>query len=305
MTPHYHIRDLAHLSGVQAHTIRVWERRYNLLAPARTDTNIRMYTDDDLRVLLNVSVLCDHGMRISRVAQLSAEEIGREVERVTARENSQPHRLQQLVLAMVDLDETRLETYLTLAIQDLGMGRAMLEVVYPFLERIGVLWQVGTIQPAQEHLVTCLLRQKLVVAVDSLGPQRARPEAKRFVLYLPEREMHELALLYMQFVLRAAGHHITYLGQNLPTRDLGIVVAQVKPDYLLTVLTVVPEREAVQPYIQHLSEAYAAQQVLFYGTQVHYDDLTWPANTRRFTDMRDFAAWAEEINVEKKPFKPT
>lgn len=295
----YQIRELAHLTGIQPHTIRVWERRYQLLTPQRTATNIRFYTDEDLRRLLNVSVLCEYGLRISQIARLSPEQISREVERVTARQAASSHQLQQLVLAMLDLDEALIETLLTQAILARGMKNAMLEVVYPFLERIGVLWQVGTVQPAQEHLVANLIRQKLIVAIDGLGPPRPDATARRFVLFLPERELHELALLFAYFVLREHGYHVVYLGQNLPTDALISVVAQVRPEFMLTVLTVVPERAALQAFIRQLCEQHAEQQVFFYGAQTHYEDLVWPANAKQFASMLAFCNWVASGSATK------
>lgn len=294
---HYQIRELANLTGIKAHTIRIWEQRYGLLTPERTPTNIRYYTDEDLRRLLNVAVLCDHGYRISRVATMSQEQMVREVDNVTSRASSQPLQVQQLVLALLTLDDVRFEETFEGTIQELGLERAMLEVIYPFLERVGVLWQTSTITPAQEHLMTNVIRQKLVVAIDRLGSRHLAANARRFVLFLPETELHELALLFMYFLLRARGQRVTYLGQNLPVRDLVHVCHQVSPDYLLAVLTVVPERDDVQQYLTALAAEHPRTPLLLYGSQVQHSELSLPATARRFSRMDEFVRWLDQENA--------
>lgn len=290
----YQIRELAHLTGIKAHTIRVWEQRYNLLEPKRTPTNIRFYCDDDLRMLLNVAVLCEHGYRISRIALMNREQLVREVQAVAAQEVcSQPHLLQQLVLATLNIDEVLFERTLDQAIRANGLEPTFLDVVYPFLERIGILWQTGTVNPAQEHMVSNLFRQKIIGALDRLGPAAADSTARRFVLYLPEGEMHELALHFMHYLLRIRGQRVTYLGQNLPTADLEEVCRTCRPDYLLTVLTVMPERDNVQQYINSLAHRYAQVGLLLYGPQVQHDWLQLPATARRFGRMNEFVEWVE------------
>lgn len=297
----YQIRELAHLTGVKAHTIRAWEQRYNLLEPRRTATNIRYYGDDDLCTLLNVALLAGRGYRISRIALMTPEQRAREVESVACQpQPDESHVLQQLVRATVLLDEEGFENAVGRAIQADGLESVMLRVVYPFLERIGILWQTGTINPAQEHLITNLIRQKIVVAIDRLSSAAtALVEARRFVLYLPETELHELALLFMHYLLRVRGHRVIYLGQNLPARDLKAVCELSRPDYLLTVLTVVPERDDVAQYIASLAHQNPGVGLLLYGAQVQDEALPLPPAARRFRQMGEFIGWLTEISPAK------
>ncbi|MBC7448089.1 MAG: MerR family transcriptional regulator [Hymenobacteraceae bacterium] len=293
----YQIRELAHLTGVKAHTIRVWEQRYQLLEPKRTPTNIRYYGDDDLCVLLNVALLADHGYRISRIASMTPDQRAREVEQIACQPApGESVVLQQLVRATLLLDEQSFEQALDSAIKVDGLEKVMLRIIYPFLERIGILWQTGTINPAQEHLITNLIRQKVVVAIDRQRPVVPAPVgARRFILYLPEQELHELALLLMNYLLRERGHRVVYLGQNLPTRDLKAVCELTQPDYLLTVLTVVPERTEVEAYLARLAAEYPTVGVLVYGALVQSEELILPPTARRFRLMTEFIAWLEEI----------
>ncbi len=287
----YQIRELAHLTGVKAHTIRVWEQRYNLLEPQRTATNIRYYTEDDLCTLLNVALLSDHGYRISRIAQMTPDERAREVESIAAQPHpDEAHIIQQLVLATLRLDEALFEQALGTSILAEGLEATMMHIIYPFFERIGILWQTGTINPAQEHLITNVVRQKIVVAIDNQRPATT-PEARRFVLYLPEQELHEIALLLMHYMLRARGHKVSYLGQNLPTRDLKVVCELIKPDFLVTVLTVVPERDEVPAYVAALATAYPEVRLVLYGAQVQDPELPLPPTARAHRDMTTFQHW--------------
>ncbi len=298
----YQIRELAHLTGIKAPTIRVWEQRYGLLQPKRTQTNIRYYDDDDLCALLNVALLTDNGYRISRIALMSPTQRAQEVETIACR----PHPgesvvLQQLIQATISLDELTFARSLQSAIDADGLENTMLRIVYPFLERIGILWHTGTINPAQEHLITNLIRQKTIVALDQLGLQPSdgyAPTARRFVLYLPETELHELALLLMHYVLRVRGHRVVYLGQNLPTRDLQEVCDKVRPDYLLTVLTVVPERDKVAAYIAAVAAQHAPVGLLLYGLQVQHPELVLPLTARAFGQMNQFIGWVDQLGQE-------
>ncbi len=294
----YQIRELAHLTGVKAHTIRVWEQRYHLLEPQRTATNIRFYRDEDLRNLLNIALLSEHGYRISRIALMTPDQRAREVETVASLpHNEQSHLLQQLVLATINLDDGMFEAALDTSILADGLETTMLRIVYPFLERIGVLWQTGSVNPAQEHLISNVIRQKVVAAIDGLGSCRTSVTGERYVLYLPEGELHELALLFMHYLLRVRGHRVIYLGQNLPTNDLVAVSELVKPDYIVAVLTVVPERDNLVQYVASLAQQHPGIGLLFYGAQVQDEALELPKPALRFRQMTEFIGWLDAPKV--------
>jgi MerR family transcriptional regulator, light-induced transcriptional regulator len=290
----YQIRELAHLTGVKAHTIRVWEQRYNLVEPKRTPTNIRYYDDDDLCVMLNVALLSENGYRISRIALMTPEQRAREVESLLARPlPDESHVIQQLVLATLRLDAPQFEQALSWNIETDGLEATMLRIIYPFMERVGILWQTGTINPAQEHLISNLVRQKVIAALDRLSHTRPVPGARTFVLYLPEQELHELSLLFMHYILRVRGQQVFYLGQNLPARDLAAVCGLVNPEYLLAACTVVPERADVEQYLASLAHHNPGVKLLLYGAQISAD-TTLPASARRFGSMSEFIKWTDE-----------
>jgi len=290
---HFSISDLEQLSGIRAHTIRMWEQRYGILRPVRTATNIRTYCDDDLRRLLNVATLCARGKRISHVARLSDEELAQAVLACCNASRDYERQVNALLAAMLEMDELRLNDLLKKATQQLGFEQAIMHVAYPFLQRLGVLWQTGTVNPAQEHLVTNLLRQKIMAATDAL--ELVSPaQARRWVLFLPEGELHELALLFMNYALRVRGHHVLYLGQNLPSAELKSVCETYSPYALCTVLTAVPERDRVPDYIQSLVEICPDTLLVVYGPLAQQLCLEKPKNIIRPALMTDFLAFADE-----------
>ncbi|MBZ0244289.1 MAG: MerR family transcriptional regulator, partial [Bacteroidales bacterium] len=227
----YSIKDLERFTGIKAHTIRIWEKRYGIVDPSRTESNIRWYNDEDLKKLLNVSILNRHGYKISRIASLSRKQINQKIMEVVKPESDYLSQIESLVVSMIDLNEDRFNRVLNQSIIKIGFEETVFYVVYPFFEKIGLLWQTGTINPAQEHFISNLIRMKLFVAIDSL-PAVTNPKAKKMVLFLPLWEMHEIGLLTYYYIAKKAGIKVFYLGQNLPYQDLVSVGQTVEADVL-------------------------------------------------------------------------
>jgi len=211
----YSIKDIERLSGIRAHTLRIWEKRYGILAPQRTDTNIRKYSDEELRHILNIAVLNNSGYKISQIVRLTEAEMQAKVIEVSSKPASEEAQIEGLLLAMMELDEVHFEQIIANCASHLGFEETMLFVIYPFFQKVGLLWQAGTINPAQEHFISHLIRQKLIVAIDE---QRRvlRPHPARVLFFLPEGEYHELGLLFFHFLARKEGHESVYLGQSVP-----------------------------------------------------------------------------------------
>lgn len=283
---HFSISDLEQLSGIKAHTIRMWEQRYGLLRPVRTPTNIRMYCDDDLRRLLNVTTLCGRGLRISQVARLSDAEISEAVLACCDDAHDYHRQVNALLAAMLGFDEPRLAQLLSEATARLGFENMMLRVAYPLLQRIGLMWMAGTVDLSQEHMLAHLLRQKLLAATDALPKVPAT--ARRWVLFLPAEELHELALLFMNYLLRVRGIHTLYLGQNLPLSGLPSVSASYQPDAVATVLTTQPERGRVAEFAGELRALFPEAQLVLYGPLARQEGLKLPANCATPALMTDF-----------------
>ena len=288
----YSIKDLEQLSGIKAHTLRIWEQRYSLLQPKRTDTNIRFYDDDDLKLILNVALLNENGVKISKIASMAPNELREEVMRLTERSLTHDDQIHALTICMIEMDEERFDKILSTNILKLGFEQTMLNIIYPFMSKIGLLWQTGAINPAHEHFISNLVRQKLIVAIDG---QITQGGGKKFLLFLPEGELHEISLLFASYLIKSKGHKVIYLGQSTPNDDLLSVFKLHQPDYLLTVITTSPSSEYVQDYVTALSERFTSAQILVTGYQVIGQDLTFPENVRQMSYIRDIKDLLEEL----------
>ena len=283
----YSIKDLEQLSGIKAHTLRIWEQRYELLRPKRTSTNIRYYDDEDLKLILNVAMLNENGFKISKIAAMESDSMLREVLRLGETSKSHGDQIYSLTLSMIEMDEDRFGRTLSFCIRNLGIEQTMFNVIYPFMSKIGILWQIGSITPAQEHFISNLIRQKLIVAIDSLEKVTG---GKKFLLFLPDGEMHEISLLFACYMIKANGHQVIYLGQSTPFDDLNAVYKLLQPDFLFTVITSSAGAEFAQEYLEKLSDQFPQAQILATGYQVVGKDLTFPSNVRELTNLRDIRA---------------
>lgn len=297
----YSIKDLEHLTGVKAHTIRIWEQRYGIISPKRTDTNIRFYCCEDLKHMLNISLLNNNGFKISKIAKMSREEVREKVLYIIEKNNNFEDQISGLTVAMIELDEARFENIMSTNVLQLGFEATMVNIVYPFLAKVGFLWQTNAINPAQEHFISNLIRQKLIVAID--GQLRHKDDNKsKYLLYLTENEMHEVGLLFANYLIRQRGNPVAYLGQDLPFGDLQKVFEIYKPDYMVTLITSMSDIDAVQQYLYDLSKAFPDTTVLVSGFQVLGQDLDFPENIELVTHIKQLIEFVDEENTytEKK-----
>ncbi len=258
----YSIKELENLSGIKAHTIRIWEKRYNLIEPYRTTTNIRYYTDQELKKILNVAMLNRHGIKISNIARLTDKELKEEILRVCSSNSSLENIIDSLIITMIDMDEIKFNSIVNKAISKYGFTEAFLTVVYPFLEKIGVLWMAGDINPAQEHFVVNLIRQKLITAVDGFSHQY-NPSARKFLLFLPEGEWHEIGLLFALYLIKEAGHEVLYLGQSVPYSDVLATGSARDFDYIVVSSTVPQAEFDFISYLKDLGGAFPDKKILY------------------------------------------
>jgi DNA-binding transcriptional MerR regulator len=289
----YSIKELEQLSGIKAHTIRIWEKRYTIISPERTSTNIRFYSDEDLKKIMNVSVLNSHGVKISRIAELSAEEIAN---KILALSDTQPEAsiyIDQLVVAMVDLEEEKFEKILNALVNKVGFERSITEVVYPFMEKIGVLWQTGTITPAHEHFISNLIRQRLITAVAALP--FASKKARTAILFLPEGELHEIGLLFYHYIARNRGFKTIYLGQSVPHDDLKVVYKIHQPVVLITSLVSTPAPKDFEKYINTLSQDFSKSSILASGLMLRNTAFRIPKNVKPFYRATELPALLKAI----------
>ena len=231
----FSIKDLENLSGIKAHTIRIWEQRYHFLKPQRTDTNIRHYSNEQLKTILNISLLNKYGFKISHIDKMSEQEIRDQILKLNQQEAQQERIVNELVQYMVELNTKAFENTLSLCIASRGIEKTITQIIFSYMEKIGVLWVTNHINPAQEHLVTNIIRQKLIMGIEGLSDSVSIN--KTILLFLPESEYHELGLLFMYFLLKKKGVEVIYLGCNVPLADVAYVVKVKKPDYLYCHIT--------------------------------------------------------------------
>lgn len=273
----YSIKDLEKLSGIQAHTIRIWEKRYHLVVPRRSDTNIRIYSDDDLKRLLNVSILNHNGLKISKIARLNDDNIKQEILKLTSNISSFENQIDNLVLAMVELNEVRFSSVIQDLIANHGLESAFINVVYPFLIKIGVLWQTGNINPAQEHFASNIIKQKLFSSIDNLAINESSEH--KFIVFLPEGEFHEIGILLFSYILKANGYQVIYLGQSVPLIDLESVQQSYHAGFLLTSLSTSLQDTTISEYTDILSKTFKKQRIFLTG------ELAIKSELKRMTNV--------------------
>ena len=262
----YKIKDLEVLSGIKAHTIRIWEKRYGILNPERSDSKIRAYNNDELTHLMNLSLLNKNGYKISHLAILSFDEIKELVWKIRddlKLDNSQ----EKLISALISLDEELFRDTLGHLIDTVGLERTFSEHLIPFLDRIGVMWLVGTIHAAQEHFISNLIRQKIIVEINNQKIPEVTTDP--ILLYLPEHEWHEISLLFYQYLLRSKGIHTVYIGQSLPYGSLQTCIEILKPKAILTSWLTCVEDSFMKSYFKQLYKDVGGIPIMAGGAQIN------------------------------------
>ncbi|MGW8121696.1 MerR family transcriptional regulator [Roseivirga echinicomitans] len=294
----YSIKDLEQLSGIKAHTLRIWEQRYALINPKRTGTNIRYYDQDDLKLVLNVSLLKENGLKISKIAEMTREQLNEAILNLSDANNNFVDQIYALTLCMIDLDEQGFEKIIDANTLKYGFEKTMLGLVIPFLSKIGVMWLTDSINPAQEHFISHLIRQKIMVAIDGQAANTSS-DAKKYMLFLPEGELHELILLFANYLIKTRAGKVIYLGQTLPLNDLKMAHELYAPDYLLTVLTGKPQDLTVIEFLESLSTSFPNSEILVSGRQVVGQDLDLPNNVRCVTSLNNLISLLEDNSPTK------
>jgi MerR family transcriptional regulator, light-induced transcriptional regulator len=248
----YSISHIEELTGIKSHTIRIWEKRYNMFTPDRTDTKIRVYNDDDLKQLLNISFLNKHGFKISKIAEMDKNQLDKEITKFLEVGQNEEAFINQLIVSMINLDEVAFEQVMDKLITNFGLEKAILEVIYPFLRRVGVMWLTNNILPYQEHFISNLVRQKIIVGIDKIKITN-ESKAPKVVLYLPEWELHEIGLLLSHYRFKMMGFRTYYLGPSVPQKDLEEVIKLIQPNIVFSIFTVHRPQEFLEQYTINLS----------------------------------------------------
>jgi len=289
----YSIKDLEKITGIKAHTIRIWEKRYGIVEPSRTQTNIRFYSDEDLRHLMNVAILNKYGYKISNIRSMSVAEVTQSVVELSNQDIDNDHQIDNLIMATIELDEQRFDKIVSSSIIKHGFNDTFESLILKFLEKIGILWQTGSVNPAQEHFISNLIRQKLILAID--GQHNFNVDRKTFLLFLPEKEYHEIALLYMHYLIRKAGHTVIYLGQSVPLINLKNVFELHPIDFLLTSFSSKLVAEEISDFFREFRQLFDKKPLLLGGNSIKNNIDLLPSQAVFFKSITDFAAFLNKF----------
>ncbi len=282
------IKELESLSGIKAHTIRIWEQRYNFLKPTRTETNIRTYNNEELKTLLTVALLNKYGYKISKIDEMVPDQRASAILKLSNQEASHESIVNEMIGYMIEMDSFNFEVLLNRHIQIDGLEKTLTGIIFFFLERIGILWQTNQIAPVQEHIVSNIIRQKIISSIEGIsytGIQRPT-----FLLFLPEDEHHELGLLFIYFLLKRKNIHVIYLGANVPLKDIEYLISIKRPDFLYMHLSAVPKNNNLKKYLLSLSAQPYSFRMLLSGTIA-------PAHLQNLTIDLTYLASLKEVNA--------
>lgn len=249
----FSIKDLENLTGIKAHTIRIWEKRYNLLSPNRSETNIRNYSLTSFQKLLNISYLNNNGLKISKIANLKEEEIPIKVREIASRAKVEDHAINALKMAMINFDQVAFYNTYNNLIETKTFSEIFYSVFLPLLNEIGLLWQTNTITPAHEHFLSVHIKQKILLNIERLQSLEPRPISKTFILFLPDNEIHDIGLLFINYQLRSKGYHTIFLGESMPMESLIDLHEFFNEITFVSYFTVQPETENIVPYIERFN----------------------------------------------------
>lgn len=290
----YSIKDLEKLSGVKAHTLRIWEKRYGIIQPKRTETNIRYYLDEDLKHILNITFLNRKGMKISKIASLRKEDIEHKVAEYTEVDVEFENQLDGLTLSLLELNEYQFDKIIETNIKQKGFKETMLEVIYPLLDKLSTMWMTGSINTSHERFVSNIIRRKTISAIDRLEITRDK-SAKKFLIYLPEEENHELSLLFLHFLIKEKKFSVINLGLNIGLLELQDAFNISSPDYIFTIINDSFSEKPLQPYINSLEKEFNNSTILLTGIQLITQKIKTNKNGLILSSLSEVIQYLDEL----------
>ena len=295
----YSIKDIAKLTGVKAHTLRIWEKRYNLVNPRRTKTNIRYYNDEDLRYILNVCFLYRRGYKISKIADMPEEVLKKKVSNYSNLDLDFKDQIDALMLFVMELDSFNFSQILDQHISQKGMEETMSAVIYPFLEKLGMAWLSGSFSEVHETFVIQIIKSKIMAAIEALDDT---PDSKsKYLIYLPDQETQELSLLFFHFLLKKNGNRVINLGSGVNISDVTLALDTVRPDYVFTIINEGQTLLPLQSYVNHLYANRGEATILMTGHQViATSQFSWPEDLVRLPSLSDAIQYITEREKQKR-----
>ncbi|WP_373059183.1 MerR family transcriptional regulator [Zunongwangia sp. H14] len=287
----FSIKDLEHLSGIKAHTIRIWEKRYNVLSPDRTSTNIRTYDSTSLQKILNIAFLNEHGYKISRISKLNDEEISRMVKRISASSSRENRAINALKLAMINFDEQLFHNTYERLMESKSFNEIFEEVFLPLLQEIGTLWQTDTIKPIHEHYIVELIKQKLYINLGELKKKEVKQNPEHvFVLFLPENEIHDIGILYIDYLLLLNNKSTIYLGPNLPIENLSYLLERNSNISFISYFTIAPQdiKSFIDEFQEKICSVRSSELFLFGQRAKSVEEIKFPENIKFQHSIKEF-----------------
>lgn len=287
----FSISDLENLTGIKAHTIRIWEKRYNLLTPNRSTTNIRNYNLASFQKLLNISYLSNNGFKISKIALLNDDEIANKVTETATADKVEDHAINALKVAMINFDQVLFyNTY-----NDLLKNKSFSEIFYsvfiPILNDISYLWQTNTITPAHEHFLSVHIKQKILLNTERIQLLDPKPSSKTFVLFLPDNEIHDIGLLFVNYQLRSKGYHTIFLGESVPMDSLTDLLTFFDDISFISYFTVYPREKDIPNYLKEFKKLLLKKEttkLLLLGMKLkNLDAKSLPKNISIFSSIEN------------------
>ncbi len=292
----YSIKDIENICGIKAHTLRIWEKRYSILVAKRTETNIRYYTEEDLKLALNISILYRNGLKISKLAKLTPAELSNQVAEITEIDDSFEKNLDTLSISMLELDESKFTQILNKNIEQQGFDETMENVIYPLLEKINLMWMADSINEVHETFVLNIIRHKLIVEIDKIPSEPNNTENPKFLLYLPENESQNLSLYYMYYYIKKQNFPVFYYGNNINNRELLLGANHFKPDYIFTIINDSFSEQEMQPYIDHLLGQFDGTLIIS-GYQAVNQSIKTTDRCRILSSLNEVNAYIESLKI--------
>jgi DNA-binding transcriptional MerR regulator len=290
----FSIKDLENLSGIKAHTIRIWEKRYNVLEPMRTDTNIRVYDLGSLQKLLNITLLHNYGYKISKISKLPSDRIPEMVREIISEKSVKNHAINAFKMAMMNFDQSLFFNTYNSLLSEKSFRSIFYEVFIPLMQELGFLWQTDTITPAHEHFITYLIKQKLLINTEKVQILTPTKTDKVFVLYLPMNEIHELGLMYLNYEIISNGYKTIFLGESVPTDSLKDIHTYFDDVVFVTYMTVQPDKDAVNSYLKEVYENViekSTSQLWVLGRMTEHIDENINKNIRIFKSVEEVVTY--------------
>lgn len=290
----YSIKDLERLTGIKAHTLRIWEQRFNLFKASRTKTNIRYYTNEDLVFIINISILNHSGIKISKISTMDKEEIWAKVLELNSIENNHEIILTKLKVALLQYNEFDFLSILEDQIKNIGFENTIIDICFPLLRNVGILWLTKSLEPAQEHFATNLIRQKIIAEIDKLDWRQSQ-KSQSFLIANVENEFHEIGIIFSAYLVRKNGFRVVYLGKNVPITNILDFIENNKPDYYISVFTSYPQQKEINGFVEDIRNRSKKVKMIFSGYQMQNWENKENSNVITFQELAGFINFLKNI----------